>query len=129
MNQNEKFNNILNECLDRILKGEAVEQCLSGYPDQAKELEPLLRTALAARAASTVQPRAEFRAKARYEFQSALRDMVVGKKSQRRPLFSLHWQWRSGWAIAIIAIIIVVLAGGGTIAAAANSMPDNTLYP
>ncbi len=129
MNQNEKFNNILNECLDRILKGEAIEQCLSSYPDQAKELEPLLRTASAARVASTIQPRAEFRAKARYEFQSAMRDMVVGRKSQRRHPFSLHWQWRSGWAVAIIAIIIVVLAGGGTIAAAANSMPDSTLYP
>jgi len=127
MNQNEKFNNILSECLDRILKGETIEQCLGSYPGQVKELEPLLRTVLAARIASKIQPRAEFRAKARYEFQSAMRAMAA-KESQRRPLFSLHWQWHSGWAIAIIAIIIVVLAGGGTMAAADNSMPDSTLY-
>ena len=82
MNQNEKFNDILNECLDRIFKGETVEQCLQDYPEQAKELEPLLRTAMAARVASTIQPRAEFKARARYEFQTALNDMAARKAAQ-----------------------------------------------
>ncbi len=88
----------------------------------------MLRTALAAKAVSTIQPRPEFKAKARYEFQTALRDMA-NKKSQRQPFFSWHWQWQSGWAIAMVPIIVVVLAGGGTVAAASNSMPDNALYP
>lgn len=127
MNQNERFNDILNECLDRILKGEAVEQCLRSYPEQAKELEPLLRTAIAAKVASTIQPRPEFRAKARYEFRTALRDMEA--KKSRRSFFSWRWQWQPGWAIAIVVVIVVVLAGGGTVAAASNSMPDSALYP
>jgi hypothetical protein len=128
MKQNEKFNIILSDCLDRILKGETVEQCLNNYPEQAKELEPLLRTALVAKAASTIQPPAEFKARARYEFQSALRD-IADKNTRHRPAFSLRWQWHSGWAIAVVAIIVVILGGGTTIAAASNSMPDSTLYP
>ena len=78
---------ILNECIDRIIKGEMVEQCLRSYPDQAKELEPLLRTALNVKIASNIQPRAEFKARAEYEFRAALRKMEA-KKSHRRSLFN-----------------------------------------
>jgi len=129
MNQNVKFEDILNICLERILKGETVEACLLSYPDQASQLEPLLRTAQAAHIASTIQPRAEFKARARYEFQSALREMEE-KKSRRRSWFNWHWQWRwqSGWAIALIVVMVVVAGGGGTVVAASNSMPDEALY-
>ncbi len=72
MNQNEQFNDILNECLDRILKGETIDECLLNYPGQAEDLEPLLRTALAAREAAMIHPRSDFKARARYQFQSAL---------------------------------------------------------
>ncbi len=125
---NNKFNDILNECLDRILRGETVEQCLRSYPEQATELEPLLRTAMAAKIVSNVKPRPEFKAKAKLEFQAALHKMEA-KKSERTGLFHWHWQWQSGWAMAIIGALVVVMAGSGTVAAAGNSMPDNTLYP
>jgi hypothetical protein len=129
MNQEEKFNDILNECLDRLFKGDSVERCLQDYPEQASELEPLLRTAVAARVFSTVQPRSEFKARARYQFQSALRDMEA-KKSRRRSFF--NWQWRpqlqTGWAVSLVAAIAVVLGGGGTVVAASSSMPDQALY-
>ncbi len=129
MKSNE-FNNILNECLERILQGDTVEQCLRSHPEQAHELEPLLRTALAAKVISDIKPRPEFKARARLEFQSALQKME-SRRNERAGFFHWHWQWRwqSGWAIAIVAIIIVVLAGGSTVAAAGNSMPDSTLYP
>jgi hypothetical protein len=128
MTSNDQFNNILNECLDRVLLGESIEQCLRTYPEQSKELEPLLRTARLAKMAATVQPRTEFKARARREFQSALQD-IRNKKSRRTSLFSWHWQWQSGWAIALIVILVLVLSGGGTVVASSNSMPDNTLYP
>jgi hypothetical protein len=127
MNHIHEFENILSECLDRMLQGESVEQCLEAHPEQARELEPLLRTAQVAKIAATMQPRSEFRAQARREFQSSL-GVMTAKKSQRSSLFSWHWQWQSGWAIALIAILIIVLAGGGTVIASGNSMPDNTLY-
>ena len=116
-----EFNDILDECLEDVLvKGETLEQCLASYPEQADELKPLLETALATKKALIIQPRPEFKTKARYQFGSALREV----KPKRR-LF-LGWP---RWATAVAVVLILLLAGGGTVAAAGNSMPDNPLYP
>lgn len=124
MSKEKEFNNILDACLDRVLdKGETIEQCLASYPGQAAELEPLLQTALAAGEALAIRPRPEFRERARYQFQAALREMEQ-KREQRFSFFSRQPRW----ATAVIAVLVVLLAGGGTVAAAGNSMPDGLLY-
>jgi hypothetical protein len=104
-----------------LVKGETIEQCLANYSEQASELESLLQTALAAKSASAIQPRPEFKARARYQFRSALREAVT----RRRPRF---FSWQPRWATAVAIVLILLLAGGGT-AAAGNSMPDELLYP
>ena len=82
MKKAREFDNILDECLERVLiKGETVEQCLAQYPEHAAELEPLLRTALETKEAVAIKPRPEFRERASYQFQAALREME-SKKSQ-----------------------------------------------
>ena len=120
--KNSEFENILEECLERLVKGETLEQCLQRYPEQAAQLEPLLQTAKAVRKASAILPRSEFKARARYEFRSALQATAT---KRRLPLFGL----RPRWAMALMIIGIVLVAGGGTAAAASNSMPDSPLYP
>jgi hypothetical protein len=125
--KNEKFEDILNSCFDQLLKGGTVGECLAKYPDQAKELEPLLRTFAAAKMAAQVNPRAEFKAQAKYQFQVALAEMA--EKKRQSVSRGWHWRWRSAWSIAIIAALMVVAAGGGTVAAAGSSMPDSALYP
>lgn len=115
--------NLLNECLERLLKGETVEQCLSRYPEQAAELRSLLQTALAIKKASAIEPRPEFRARARAQFHMALREMEE-KKEQR-----WSFGWRPQWAITVLAALAVLFLGSGTIAAAGYSMPDSPLYP
>ena len=120
MRTNKEFDNILDECLERMLVGgETIEQCLERYPEQAAQLKPLLETALAVKETSAVQPRAEFKARARYQFRSALREAAAPK-----PFFG----WRRRWA-AVVAVLVLLLAGGGTVFAAAGSMPDSPLYP
>ena len=122
MRKSKKFANILDECLEHLLvKGETIEQCLASYPEQATELEPLLRTALAAKKASAIQPRSEFRNRARYQFQAALRE-----EATRRHIPFFGWQPR--WATAVAIVLILLLAGGGTMVTAVNSMPDEPLY-
>ena len=119
---NKEFDNILNDCLERMLvKGESLEQCLERYPQQAAELKPLLETALAAREASAIQPRPDFRARARYQFQSALQE-TAARKSR------LSWGWFPRWATVMAIVLVLVLAGGGTVFAAESSMPDSPLY-
>ena len=123
MKKNRKFNNILDECLEQLLvKGKTIEQCLQSYPEQADELEPLLHIALATKKASVIQPRPEFRAKARYQFRSALQEI---EPKRRYSLFG----WQSRWATVVTVVLVLLLAGGSTVAAAGNSMPDNPLYP
>ena len=118
-----EFNNILDECLERIvLDGETLEQCLRLYPEQAAELEPLLETVLSVKEASAIQPRPEFKARARYRFRSALGEKAAPK---HRSFFG----WLPRWATALAIVLVVLMAGGGTIAAASNSMPDSILYP
>jgi hypothetical protein len=120
---NRKFDDILNECLERLLvKGETVEQCLQSYPEHAAELKPLLQTALASKKALEVKPSAEFKARARYQFRTALAESAT-KKS--RPSFA----WLPGWATTLILALGLLLAGSGTVAAANYSMPDSPLYP
>ncbi len=118
-----EFDNVLDECLERLLvKGETIEQCLQGYPEQAANLKPLLQTALATREAVAIQPRAEFKARARYQFRSALREAASPRS---RPFLG----WLPRWATVVTIVLGVLMMGGGTIFAAGYSMPDNLLYP
>ena len=120
-----EFDNILNECLERILAGgETLEQCLSRYPEQAAELESLLQTVLVSQKAVSIKPRPEFREKARYQFQAALQE-IVEKRERRFSFFNLQPQWSA----AIVGVIIVLLVSSSTVMAAGNSMPDGALYP
>jgi hypothetical protein len=121
MKKNNEFDNILDDCLERLVGGDTVEQCLESYPEQRLELEPLLRTAQVAREATAIVPRAEFRARARYEFRSALHDEMSRKA---KPRFAL----RRGWVTALLVVGILLASGGGTALAAENSMPDSPLY-
>jgi hypothetical protein len=120
MKKTREFDNILNECLERLLKGATVEQCLAWYPEQAAELEPLLRTARDAKEAAAIKPRPEFRERAGYQFQAALREIEL-KRS--RGFFS----WQPRWVAAVV-VVIVLMAGSGTVAASGNSLPDEPLY-
>ncbi|MBL7119144.1 MAG: hypothetical protein ISS53_00505 [Dehalococcoidia bacterium] len=121
----EEFEHILDQCIDRLLQGESLEQCLQRYPEQAAQLEPLLRVALAAQKASAVEPRPEFKAQARYQMRSLL---YAGKrKSQPRRIPVLGWLPR--WATAaVIGVLFVLVAGSGTVAAASDSLPGEILY-
>ena len=124
MRQPREFENILNECLEKlVLKGETVEQCLRSFPEHAAELEPLLQMTLAIKGASDIQPSPEFRDKARYQFYSALQEM---ERKRNRPVFS----WLPRWATVVATIVLVLLlAGGGTAVAASGSLPGEFLYP
>ena len=121
MKKNSEFENILDDCLERLAKGKTLEWCLQHYPEQAKQLKPLLQMAQATRKASAIQPRPEFKARARYEFHSALQTAASKKKVS---LFSLIPQW--AMALAIVGVLLV--SGGGTALAASNSMPDSPLH-
>ncbi|MBM4461960.1 MAG: hypothetical protein FJ012_01315 [Chloroflexi bacterium] len=120
-----EFEDILNECIDRLLQGESLEQCLQQYPEQAAELRPLLEVALAAQHASAVEPRLEFKAEARYQMHSLLHAKERRRQPKQIPVLS----WLPRWAtITLVAVFVFFAAGSGTVAAASGSLPGDTLY-
>ncbi len=120
---NKNMDNILNECLERVVfHGESMEKVLKSYPAYAAELEPLLKTALVVKKAAAISPRADFKARARYEFHQALAQRKSGKHG-----FFTNLMPR--WATALSVALAVLLVSSGTVAAASNSMPDSPLYP
>jgi uncharacterized membrane protein YgcG len=119
-----KFDEVLDECLERVLHGETLEDCLKSHPEHAGQLEPLLRTAMVTQKATSVEARPEFKARLRYEIAS--RAQASARPVPPRSPFLV---WAPRWAVAIVSIcLIFVLAGGSTVAAASNTVPGDTLY-
>ena len=118
-----KFETILNECLEKLLAGtESVEQCLQRYPNDAKELEPLLRTAVSVNKAVDINSSPELKARVRYKLQ--LKMAEVGK-----PKGASWLSVQPRWAMALMAVMLVFTLGGGAVLAADSSMPGSPLYP
>lgn len=122
MKKNVEFDDILNECLERVLfQGETLEQCLYVYPDLADELKPLLHMALVSREALAIKPSPEFRERAGYQFRAALHE-IEAKKARG------FLSFMPGWVVAVTAIFVILLASSGTVVTASGSLPDEPLY-
>jgi hypothetical protein len=122
MDNRKDFDTILDECLDRVFRGENLEACLADYPDHAADLRPLLETVVETKDAADIAPRPEFRQEAARQFQQALRDLPVRKPAGA---FSFrHW-----WVSVATALAVIVFGGTGTVFAANSAQPDNILYP
>lgn len=121
-----RFDDILNECIEQVLQGENVEHCLQRYPEQAAELEPLLRVAATAReTSSAVEPRPEFKARTRYEIQSRLHSKDRKAEVKRTSMVG----WMPRWVVVTACLaLVLVFAGTGTVAASSDSVPGERLY-
>jgi len=123
MKKDREFENILDECLEKIFQGKTVEQCLQDYPDHATALEPMLRTVVQTRGATNIQPRPEFKDRARHQFQSAIREMEPASSGGLGffPRFKPVW-------IALTAFLAIIVLGTGAVAASSGALPDSPLY-
>lgn len=124
MAKQRQFNDILNECYDRMAEGQTLEYCLQIFPDQAAELQPLLEIKTGFDAFAEIKPDAEFKTRAYYEMRNAL-DSAWDQAPQRA---GFRWQPRLAM-IAVSVIGFIIVAGGGTVYGANGAMPDGALYP
>lgn len=98
------FDRILDECIDRITRGETIEACLSDYPERAKQLEPLLQATVQTKATYSFTPETDVKRMARQRFYAAL-------ERKRQPSFlSRILARRLVWAT--LASVLAVLAIG-----------------
>ena len=126
MSSREKTGNIqdiLDNCIERMLKGKTIEDCLKAYPEQARELEILLQISAATmQSTSAIQPASKFKDRVR----SRLQGMLYARAEQKRAKIPI---WHRRWAVALSTVLVIFIAGVGTVAASANALPNQTLYP
>ncbi len=130
---NRNFDDILNECLDRIASGDSIQRCVSRYPEHAVELVPLLRMASAtSRAAHATPFAAAARERGRRRLTQALANGPAIPK-RRAPMFSwirdlLRTPLARPMLVAFVAVMVTAIAAGGTTMASSNSVPGEPLY-
>ena len=124
MTQKIKIEDILDNCLERLFKGESIEDCLRDYPWQASELEPLLKTSFALlQKSAAIQANPEFKARVHSQLQEMLR--AKREKAEKKAIVPI---WRRRWAVAMTTVLVILLSGVGMVAASASALPDEPLY-
>ena len=125
----QEFSEALNDCLDRLVKGEDIHECLRRHPNQAGELEPLLHVALATiNAAEEVRPDPQARARNFARFSEAVQQRST-KQDRRWSWLSLRWLPIARPVVVGLASIVVFIMGAGVAtAASSDSVPGEPLY-
>lgn len=103
----DKFDDILDRCIDRINRGDRIEDCLADYPGYADELRPLLESMLSTLDACSFVPQDSARQGAWRRFTAAL-----GKSEQRREKSRFSWIPGRARAWAAVATVVVVALVG-----------------
>jgi hypothetical protein len=90
-----RIEQMLQDCLDGYEAGLTPEECLSAYPEQRCDLEPMLRHALSLRIAYATRPSDEFRSQAREQLMFAAgRDVKLALAREPDPNFLLQERTR-----------------------------------
>ena len=120
-----QFEDVLNECLERVAAGDDIRRCASSYPEHEEELLPLLTMAAAMQGVSTPPNTAEAKARGFVRFSQANADRTARK---RRAFPALLRPMAKPLTIAFAAVAVTAVAAGGTTVASSNSVPGEPLY-
>jgi hypothetical protein len=99
------FDRILDECIDRINRGESLESCLADYPEYVGQLEPLLQAMLQTKEAYSFAPSASAKRVARQHFNATLKSLEQ-RRQEKQPLFPSLFGWSR--ALSTVAVVIVI---------------------
>lgn len=121
----QRIEEIFNECLDAILAGNTVEECLRQHPDEAEELRPLLEiSASMTRTLASLDPGPALKTSVMLRLDKAIQERH--KREQRRPFF---YAWQPKLATVVAGVCALLFAGVVSINTSARSQPDDILYP
>jgi len=115
---------ILEDCLNRLIAGAGIDDCLKEYPLYASRLEPLLETGVLLRQkTSALLPPSGLKARV---CSCSPRPLPV---REERAGWIRFPGWQHRWATAAVSIAVIFLAGAGMIVAAGDTLPGDLLYP
>jgi len=125
------LDDVLAQCLNDVQSGRAtVQECLERHPDYARQLRPLLLTAVAVQGTPAVEPSPIFQqtAKTRLLNLIAARD-ARGTAPALRPASRVPRRWAAVWARVLVVVLTLSVLCAGTAFASRDSLPDSPLYP
>ncbi len=101
----------LDECLERIARGESAAECLARMGDDAAAIEPLVATAERLQRVREARLSDTQRQQARATLATAMRQQGrrSGAASPVRPAFQWPWAWQPRFGAALAAVVAVVL--------------------
>ena len=115
---NNELETILDICLSQIADGESnIDECLALYPEQAAQLEPLLKAATKLSRGREVVPDPRYKARARAQL-----SIYMQQNPQRKRVSPIFWRV----AIGVMTMLIAFLATGTSFAQSA--LPGDQLY-
>jgi hypothetical protein len=104
----DKLDKIIDECIDRINRGESIESCLNDYPEYSEALEPLLSVMLETKTAYSFAPSVRAKNLHRQRFNAAL--VALRERHEgRRTLLPRILGWSKVWAPVAAAIVIALV--------------------
>jgi hypothetical protein len=103
------FDRILDECIERVNRGDTTADCLSDYPAYSEKLRPVLETVHDIREACNFEPSADAKRTARQKFHAAL-----GKGQEVTPTLSFirlisRPSVRAALAVLVLAIVVTMV--------------------
>ena len=102
----DKFDKILNECIDRINGGQTVAACVADYPEQADDLQPMLDAMFTTKSAFASIPTTPAKQRARQRMMAAIRQPKA--KPRTRTGFAFPNILRNMKVLATAAAVLVI---------------------
>lgn len=102
----EDFDRILDECIDRINRGDNLADCLSDYPAYSEKLRSLLQSMHDVQKTYTFTPSADSKRAARQKLHAAL-----GKRRQVTPVLSFFKVISRPAVWATVAVLVLAIVG------------------
>ena len=101
------FDEIFDECVDRVNRGDSIEDCLADYPEHSAELEPVFKAMLQTRQAYQFVPSPLVKDANRQRFNAALAERRR-RQEAGQPLFRRLFGQPRVWAtVSVIAVLVV----------------------
>lgn len=103
-----EFEKILDNCIDRINRGESIDSCLTDYPDYAEQLSPLLKAMFNVKEAYSFVPSSVKKRANKQLFYTALENQQRKREEKNLWFAWLHNPsrlWTTAVAIFVIAVI------------------------
>jgi hypothetical protein len=123
---NVRFEDVLEDCRQRLARGEPIEQCLAAYPTQREQLRELLPLLTPLRELAPA-PDPKYAHTARRRFHDRVLAEQRRNAAEHQGPAPLRWLRRV--AIPLAAVVALGGSGAGLVTASADALPGSPLFP